>query len=164
VAEGQIVALIGANGAGKSSTLRAVSGLLRKTGGRVLFRGTEITHEFVRLGLVQVPEGRAIVATISFQENLELGGYTRRDKASLLRDIAAMYERFPILGARRSPPAAQLIGGEQQMLSSRGLLARPRLLLLDEPSLGLAPHYVCEVMGLVRRIRDDGTTIWLTRW
>jgi branched-chain amino acid transport system ATP-binding protein len=166
VEEGQIVALIGANGAGKSSTLRAVSGVLRKAGGRVLFRGTEITrarpHEIVRLGLAQVPEGRAILATMSVQENLELGGYTRRDKASLRRDIAAMYERFPILGARRGLPAAQLSGGEQQMLAiARGLLARPRLLLLDEPSLGLAPHLVREVMRLVRRIRDEGTTVLL---
>jgi branched-chain amino acid transport system ATP-binding protein len=166
VDEGQIVALIGANGAGKSTTLRALSGILRKVGGRVTFRDQDITRtrpdQIVALGMVQVPEGRAIVATMSVQENLELGGYIRRDRATLHRDIAAMYERFPILGQRRHLPAAQLSGGEQQMLAiARGLLARPALLLLDEPSLGLAPQLVREVMRLVKRIREEGTTVLL---
>ncbi|HEY8283642.1 MAG TPA: ABC transporter ATP-binding protein [Chloroflexota bacterium] len=166
VKEGQIVALIGANGAGKSSTLRALSGIRRSSGGRITFRGTDITHarshDIVRLGLVQVPEGRAILATMTVRENLELGGYARSDKRALRRDIEEMYERFPILGARRKLAAAQLSGGEQQMLAiARGLLARPRLLLLDEPSLGLAPQLIREVMRLVRRIRDDGATVLL---
>jgi branched-chain amino acid transport system ATP-binding protein len=166
VEEGQICALIGANGAGKSTTLRAVSGLLRKAGGRVTFHDIDITrfrpHRIVALGLMQVPEGRAIVATMSVQENLELGAYSRHDRGAIERDIAAMYERFPILAQRRHLPAAQLSGGEQQMLAiARGLLARPRLLLLDEPSLGLAPQLVREVMALVRRIREDGTTVLL---
>ena len=166
VEEGQIVALIGANGAGKSTTLRALSGVQRKAGGNVTFRGRDITrarpHQIVRLGLVQVPEGRAIVATMTVQENLELGGYSRRDGAALRAEIAAMYERFPVLGQRRRLPAASLSGGEQQMLAiARGLLARPALLLLDEPSLGLAPRLVREVMALVRRIREDGATVLL---
>lgn len=166
VDDGQIVALIGANGAGKSTTLRALSGVLRKAGGRVTFRGRDITralpHEIVALGLVQVPEGRAIVATMTVQENLELGAYTRRDSAGVRVDIAGVYERFPILGQRRGMLASSLSGGEQQMLAiARGLLARPTLLLLDEPSLGLAPQLVREVLGLVRRIREDGATVLL---
>jgi branched-chain amino acid transport system ATP-binding protein len=166
VEQGQIVALIGANGSGKSSTLRALSGIVPKAAGRVTFRGTDITrarsHRIVRLGIAQVPEGRAIVGTMSVRENLELGGFTRGDGAELRRDIARMYERFPILGQRRRLPAASLSGGEQQMLAiARGLLARPSLLLLDEPSLGLAPQLVREVMALVRRIREEGTTVLL---
>ena len=166
VEEGQIVALIGANGAGKSSILRALSGVLRKAGGRVLFRDRDITrarpHRIVQLGLVHVPEGRAILTTMSVQENLELGGYVRRDRTGLRVDIARMYERFPILGQRRDLAAAALSGGEQQLLAiARGLLARPTLLVLDEPSLGLAPQLVREVMLLVRRIREEGTTVLL---
>ena len=166
VEEGQIVALIGANGAGKSSTLRALSGVLRKAGGRVEFRGRDITrapsHQIVRLGMVQVPEGRAIVPTMSVQENLELGAYTRRDGAAIRAEIARMYERFPVLGERRGLLASALSGGEQQMLAiARGLLGRPTLLLLDEPSLGLAPQLVREVMRIVREIRAAGTTVLL---
>ncbi len=166
VDEGQIVSLIGANGAGKSSTLRALSGVVRKAGGRVTFRGADITrarpHQIVARGLVQVPEGRAIVATMSVQENLELGGYIRRDGAALRAELAGMYERFPVLGERRAVRAGLLSGGEQQMLAiARGLLARPALLLLDEPSLGLAPQLVREVMRIVREIRAGGTTVLL---
>ena len=168
VEEGQIVALIGANGAGKTSTLRALSGVLRKAGGRVTFRDKDITraaaHDIVRLGLVQVPEGRAIVATMSVQENLELGAYTRARRAApaVRAEIARMYERFPVLGERRSMLASSLSGGEQQMLAiARGLLGRPALLLLDEPSLGLAPQLVREIMRLVSDIRADGTTVLL---
>ncbi len=168
VEEGQIVALIGANGAGKTSTLRALSGLLRKAGGRVTFRGQDITrapsHRIVHLGLVQVPEGRAIVATMSVQENLELGAYTRprRDAPAVAAEIARLYERFPALGQRRSMLASSLSGGEQQMLAiARGLLSRPTLLLLDEPSLGLAPQLVREVMRIVSEIRESGTTVLL---
>ncbi|HWE61966.1 MAG TPA: ABC transporter ATP-binding protein [Chloroflexota bacterium] len=166
IEEGQIVALIGANGAGKSTTLRALSGILRKAAGRIIFRDQDITHaqphQIVARGLVQVPEGRAVVATMSVQENLELGGYSRRDRTTLAHDIAGMYQRFPILGQRRHLPAAQLSGGEQQILViARGLLARPQLLLLDEPSLGLAPQLVREVMRLVKHIREEGTTVLL---
>jgi len=166
VEEGQIVSLIGANGAGKSSTMRALSGVLRKAGGTVTFRGKAITrarpHEIVALGLIQVPEGRAIVSTMTVRENLELGGYARRDGGAVRTEIARMYERFPILGERRDLLASSLSGGEQQMLAiARGLLARPTLLLLDEPSLGLAPGLVREVMRLVREIREGGTTVLL---
>ena len=166
VEQGQIVAMVGANGAGKSSTLRALSGVLRKAGGVVRFRDRDISrarpHEIVARGLVQVPEGRAIVATMSVHENLELGGYVRRDRVALVREIDGMYARFPILGQRRALPAAQLSGGEQQLLViARSLLARPVLLLLDEPSLGLAPQLVREVMALVRSIREEGTTVLL---
>jgi branched-chain amino acid transport system ATP-binding protein len=166
VQRGQIVALIGANGAGKSTTLRAISGILPKAVGRVIFLGIDITrarpHQIVERGLVQVPEGRAIVATMSVEENLELGGYTRRDRQALRQEIAGMYERFPVLGQRRHLPAAQLSGGEQQMLAiARGLLGRPALLLLDEPSLGLAPRLVQEIMRLVARIREEGSTVLL---
>ena len=168
VEEGQIVALIGANGAGKTSTLRALSGIVPKAGGHVTFRGTDVTrapsHQIVRLGLVQVPEGRAIVATMTVQENLELGAYTRarRDAPAVRADIERMYERFPLLAQRRTVLASSLSGGEQQMLAiARGLLGRPRLLLLDEPSLGLAPQLVREVMHLVAEIRAGGTTVLL---
>ncbi len=166
VEEGQIVSLIGANGAGKSSTLRALSGVLRKAGGRVTFRDKDITrapsHEIVRRGMTQAPEGRAIVATMSVRENLELGAYTRRDGAAVRAEIARMYERFPILGQRRGLLASSLSGGEQQMLAiARALLGRPVLLLLDEPSLGLAPQLVREVMRIVREIREGGTTVLL---
>jgi len=166
VEAGQIVSLIGANGAGKSSTLRALSGVLRKVAGRVVFKGQDISrarpHRIVAAGLSHVPEGRAMIYTMSVRENLEMGGYTRKDRAALGHEIETMYERFPILGQRRGLPAAQLSGGEQQMLAiARGLLARPALLLLDEPSLGLAPQLVREVMLLVKRIREDGTTVLL---
>ena len=166
VERGQIVTVIGANGAGKSSTLRALSGLLRKSGGRITFEGTDISsarpHRIVRLGMVQVPEGRAIITTMSVQENLELGGYVCSDGAAVRERIAAVYERFPILGRRRHLPAASLSGGEQQLLAiARGLLSRPKLLLLDEPSLGLAPQLVRDVMRLIGAIRDDGTAVLL---
>ncbi len=163
---GQIVTIIGANGAGKSSTLRAVSGLIRKASGCVTFEGIDISratpHCIVGLGIAHVPEGRAILANTSVEENLELGGYVRRDTVALRLDIAGIYERFPILGERRKLPAATLSGGEQQMLAiARGLLARPKLLLLDEPSLGLAPLLVREVMRLIRSIREEGAAIVL---
>jgi branched-chain amino acid transport system ATP-binding protein len=168
VEEGQIVALIGANGAGKTSTLRALSGLLRKAAGRVTFRGEDITrapsHRIVQRGLVQVPEGRAIVATMSVQENLELGAYTRphREAQTVHAEISRLYERFPALSQRRRMLASSLSGGEQQMLAiARGLLGRPTLLLLDEPSLGLAPQLVREVMRIVSEIRENGTTVLL---
>jgi len=166
VEDGQIVALIGANGAGKSTTLRALSGVLRKAGGRVIFRAVDITrarpHRIVALGLMHVQEGRAIVTTMSVQENLELGGYSRRDGAALQRDIAAMYERFPILGQRRALPAAQLSGGEQQMLAiARALLMNPALILMDEPSEGLAPLIVREIGRIIQEVKNEGLSVLL---
>ena len=160
---GQTVALIGANGAGKTSTLAALSGLVRPVRGSVRFDGQEIAGwrppRIVALGLVQVPEGRAVLPQMSVLENLQLGGYRRRDREALRRDLAAMQERFPILGQRRDLPAGSLSGGEQQLLAiARGLLARPRLLLLDEPSMGLAPHLVRQVFEVVREIKAEGTS------
>jgi branched-chain amino acid transport system ATP-binding protein len=162
VEEGSTVALIGANGAGKTTTLLALSGLLRRVRGSIRFAGQEIgglaPPRIVELGLVQVPEGRAILPQMSVFENLELGGYRRRDRAALARDLGAMLERFPILGRRRAQPAGSLSGGEQQLLAiARGLLARPRLLLLDEPSMGLAPQLVREVFDVVAEIKAQGT-------
>jgi branched-chain amino acid transport system ATP-binding protein len=163
VEAGQTVALIGANGAGKTSTLAALSGLVRPARGSIRFDGQEIAGwrppRIVDLGLVQVPEGRAMLPQMSVQENLELGGYRRRDREGLRRDLQAMQERFPILGQRRALPAGSLSGGEQQLLAiARGLLARPRLLLLDEPSMGLAPHLVRQVFEVVAEIKAAGTS------
>ncbi len=163
VEAGQTVALIGANGAGKTSTLAALSGLVRPVRGSVRFDGQEIAGwrppRIVDLGLVQVPEGRAMLPQMSVLENMELGGYRRRDREGLRRDLEAMQERFPILGQRRALPAGSLSGGEQQLLAiARGLLARPRLLLLDEPSMGLAPHLVRQVFEVVAEIKAAGTS------
>ncbi len=169
VPDGQIVTLVGANGAGKTTTLAAISGLLRPragTGGRVTFDGRDLTrlgpHRIVGLGVVQVPEGRDILATMTVAENLELGAYHRRDRAAVRRDIARMCERFPILGARRAMPAGSLSGGEQQMLAiARGLMARPRVFLLDEPSMGLAPQLVREIFRIIADLKAEGNTILL---
>jgi branched-chain amino acid transport system ATP-binding protein len=171
VEEGSIVAMIGANGAGKSSTLLALSGLVRASGGSILFRGRDITgvraDRVVREGLVQVPEGRAILAPLSVAENLELGAWTRRDPkverhARVASDSARIYALFPALARRRSQLAGSLSGGEQQMLAiGRALMASPKLLLLDEPSMGLAPKLVSAIFETVAEIRRLGTTILL---
>ncbi|MEF2276899.1 ABC transporter ATP-binding protein [Deinococcus sp. YIM 134068] len=166
VEEGEVVTLIGANGAGKTTTLRAVSRLLRPREGRITFAGRDITRlppdEAVRLGIAQSPEGRQVLARQSVEDNLELGAYTRRDGASVRADIGRMYERFPRLGERRGQLAGTLSGGEQQMLAiARALMSRPRLLLLDEPSLGLAPLIVREIFAIIRTLNDSGTTILL---
>jgi branched-chain amino acid transport system ATP-binding protein len=166
VDDGQIVTLIGANGAGKSSTLGALCGLVRDVTGTVVFDGQEIsrqaTRRLVDQGVVLVPEGRAILAQMTVQENLELGGYRRSDQAQLRRDIDVILERFPILRERRSQRAGSLSGGEQQQLAiARGLLAQPRLLLLDEPSMGLAPLIVRQIFEIIREIRADGVTVLL---
>ncbi len=163
VEAGQTVALIGANGAGKTTSLAALSGLVRPARGSIRFDGQEIAGwrppRIVDLGLVQVPEGRAMLPQMSVLENMELGGYRRRDREGLRRDLEAMQERFPILGQRRALPAGSLSGGEQQLLAiARGLLARPRLLLLDEPSMGLAPHLVRQVFEVVAEIKAAGTS------
>jgi len=156
VAAGEVVALIGANGAGKSSTLAAISGLIRPSGGHIFLAGRDITgaapHTVVRAGISQVPEGRAILARMSVHENLLMGG----------TDVDAMYARFPILAERRALPAGNLSGGEQQMLAiARALLAKPRVLLLDEPSLGLAPKMVATVFEVLGELRAGGTTMLL---
>ena len=166
VEEGRIVALIGANGAGTSSTLHALSGTVRTSGGSIRFRGEELigrrADRIVRAGLVQVPEGRAILAPLSVQENLELGACTRRGEPSIRADLARMYELFPILAARRRLAAGSLSGGEQQMLAiGRALMSAPRLLLLDEPSLGLAPLLVTSLFTTIQAINRAGTSILL---
>lgn len=166
VVEGEIVSLIGANGAGKSSILRAVSGLVKPRGGSIRFAGRELKglrpDQITRLGLSQVPEGRAVLARMTVQENLLMGAYSRRDAGAIHGDLQKVLGRFPRLSERRHQAAGTLSGGEQQMLvMGRALMARPRLLLLDEPSMGLAPLVVQEVLNLVREINRDGTTVLL---
>jgi branched-chain amino acid transport system ATP-binding protein len=166
VPEGQIVTLIGANGAGKTTIMHTISGLLRPAGGRVRLAGQEITrwpaHRIVAAGIGQVAEGRAILAGMTVEENLALGATPRRPGPDVTRDIAAQYERFPVLGERRRQPAGTLSGGEQQMLAiARALVARPRLLLLDEPSMGLAPLLVREIFRIIRELNAEGRTILL---
>jgi branched-chain amino acid transport system ATP-binding protein len=162
VEPGQVVAIVGANGAGKTTLLSAISGLISPRAGRILFGDHDVTgwpsHRIVSAGIVQVPEGRAILGSMTVEENLELGAYA----GGSLGDIEGMLERFPILRERRGQPAASLSGGEQQMLAiARGLLQRPKLLLLDEPSMGLAPLLVNTIFETLREIHDQGTTILL---
>jgi branched-chain amino acid transport system ATP-binding protein len=164
---GQITTLVGANGAGKSTTLLALSGLVPKAAGKVVFDGHDVTalpaHKLVGAGLVQVAEGRATLATLTVRENLELGAYTRRDGAAArARDLERMFALFPRLKERAAGLAGNLSGGEQQMLAiGRALMARPRLLLLDEPSMGLAPIIVQDIFRTLREIHRDGLTIFL---
>ena len=162
VAEGELVCLIGANGAGKSSTLKAICGLVASRSGRIVYEGEDISaaavHELPRRGLVMVPEGRGIFPQLTVEENLAMGAYVRAGAA----DPAEQYERFPRLKERRRQVAGTLSGGEQQMLAlARALMARPRLLLLDEPSMGLAPLMVARIFELVRDIAREGVTILL---
>ena len=164
--QGEITALVGANGAGKSTTLLALSGLLRPKGGSVRFDGEDITglasHEIVRRGIVQVAEGRAILTTLTVRENLDLGAYTRRDGAGVADSLERVYDLFPVLKERTRQYAGNLSGGEQQMLAiGRALMAKPRLLLLDEPSMGLAPLLVQEIFRTLVQINKDGLTILL---
>ena len=166
VKEGEIVTLIGANGAGKSTTLRAISGLLRPKDGTINFLGTDITsmpaHDIVSLGLCQVPEGRRIFANMTVMENLEMGAYLRRDKENLEDDYKGVFEKFPRLLERKKQLAGTLSGGEQQMLAmGRALMGRPKLLLLDEPSMGLAPLLVKEIFYIIKEINATGTTVLL---
>jgi branched-chain amino acid transport system ATP-binding protein len=159
-----LVTIVGANGAGKSSLINAISGIVKARRGRVLFEGSDITrsppHALVPRGLVQVPEGRQILATLSVEENLRLGAkHARRDAAKRMQ---SMYARFPVLAERRHLPAGSLSGGEQQMLAiARALMVQPKVLLLDEPSMGLAPKIVDEVFRVIADIRSTGTTVVL---
>ena len=157
VPQGRIVTLLGANGSGKTTTIRAITGLAAPQAGRILFEGRPLQglppHEVVRRGVAVVPEGRRIFINLSVHENLLLGGYVRRDQDSLARDLDEIYDTFPRLAERRGQPAGTLSGGEQQMLAlGRALMSRPRLLLLDEPSLGLAPLLVREVFKILSRL------------
>ena len=166
VKEGQIVALIGANGAGKSTTLRTISGLLRPKVGDITFEGESITKKnvqsIVRSGISQVPEGRRIFAPLTVLENLELGAFTRKDKDGVAHDMELVFKRFPRLAERKKQLAGTLSGGEQQMLAmGRALMGRPRLLLLDEPSMGLSPLFVKEIFDIIQHINEQGTTILL---
>lgn len=166
VREGEIVSLIGGNGAGKSTTLRIVSGLIRPRRGRVRFLNQDISemlpHEIVRMGICQAPEGRRVFADMTVFENLELGAYARNDRAKIIADMDGIFDLFPKLKERVKQKAGTLSGGEQQMLAiGRALMSRPRLLLLDEPSLGLAPFLVKEIFRIIMDIRSQGTTILL---
>ena len=166
VRKGEIVTLIGANGAGKSTTLRTVSGLLAPKSGGISFLGENIAgmpaHEIVKHGISQVPEGRRIFAEMSVQENLEMGAFTRKDKAGVEKDFEIVYNRFPRLKERCTQLAGTLSGGEQQMLAmGRALMSRPKLLLLDEPSMGLAPLLIKEIFSIIEDINREGTTVLL---
>ena len=166
VNEGEIVTLIGANGAGKSTTLRTISGLIAPKSGTITFEGTNIAgkgaHEIVRAEISQVPEGRRIFAEMTVLENLELGAFTRSDKDGIAADMEMVFTRFPRLKERVSQQAGTLSGGEQQMLAmGRALMSRPRLLLLDEPSMGLAPLLIKEIFSIIVDINKTGTTVLL---
>jgi branched-chain amino acid transport system ATP-binding protein len=166
VEEGEIVALIGNNGAGKSTLLNTISGLVRSSSGAIRFQGKSITslasEQIVKLGISQAPEGRRVFPRSSVQENLEMGAYTRGDVRNIQRDIESMMDRFPILRERKSQMAGTLSGGEQQMLTiARALMSRPKLMMLDEPSLGLMPTLVKQIFQIVQEIHADETTILL---
>ncbi len=166
VEDGEIVTLIGANGAGKSTTLRTISGLKKPTSGTIVLDGADITHttaqQRVQLGISQVPEGRRVFSSMTVLENLELGAFLRKDKGEIAKDLKRVYESFPILLDRRKQAAGTLSGGEQQMLAiGRALMSRPRILMLDEPSMGLAPILVQEIFSIIKEINQSGTTILL---
>lgn len=164
--KGEIVALIGANGAGKSTTLNTISGILRARQGKIIFEGEDITRapapDIVRKGIVQVPEGRKIFATLTVMENLEIGAFIHNDQEQIHKDMEAVFKRFPRLSERRNQLGGTLSGGEQQMLAiARGLMTRPKLLLLDEPSMGLAPVLVEQIFEIIQEINQQGTSILL---
>ena len=166
VNQGEIVTLIGANGAGKSTTLRTISGLLKPKEGSIAFEGRDIggmpAHEIVKQGISQVPEGRRIFAEMTVMENLDLGAFTRSDKEGIKEDLKKVFQRFPRLEERKEQQAGTLSGGEQQMLAmGRALMTRPRLLLLDEPSMGLAPLLIKEIFSIIVDINKTGTTVLL---
>jgi len=166
IEKGEIVTIIGANGSGKSTIINTVSGFLRPKSGKIQFLGKNITgmnpHKIVRLGLVQIPEGRQILATLSVQENLEMGAFCRRDGKEISEDLERIYGRFPVLAERKRQATGTLSGGEQQMLSiGRALMARPNLLMMDEPSLGLAPLILERVYQIIEELKKENTTILL---
>lgn len=166
VEKGEIVTLIGANGAGKSTTLRTISGLLLADRGQILYDGADLTRlsadQIVRMGIVQVPEGRKIFAPLTVRENLEMGAFTRRNKKEIAENMEFVFNLFPRLRERAEQMGGTLSGGEQQMLAvARALMAKPRLLLMDEPSMGLAPILVEEIFNIIQRINQEGVTILL---
>ena len=164
VREGELVTLIGANGAGKTTTLKAISGILRPAAGRIVFEGEDITRASARAilakGIAHCPEGRHVFPYMSVQENLDMGCYLRRDPVGIAQDLRKIFERFPVLEERRRQMAGTLSGGEQQMLAiGRALMSRPRLMLFDEPSLGLAPNLVETTFEIIAEIRGQGVTV-----
>jgi len=164
VRKGELISLIGANGAGKTTTLKAISGVLAPSAGRIVFEGEDITRASARrvleLGIAHCPEGRRMFPYMTVRENLEMGCYLRRDKAGIEADMRRFFERFPILGERSTQAAGTLSGGEQQMLAiSRALMSRPKLVMFDEPSLGLAPNIVERMFDIIRQIRAEGMTV-----
>jgi branched-chain amino acid transport system ATP-binding protein len=166
VKEGEIVTLIGANGAGKSTTLRTISNLLKPQGGSITFLKEDLlsvpAYDLVKRGIIHVPEGRIIFGPLTVQENLELATWGRKDKIAIQEDLEKVYDLFPILKGRRHQPGETLSGGEQQMLAlGRGLMARAKLMLLDEPSMGLAPLLVRDIFRVIKQINKEGTTILL---
>lgn len=166
VNEGEIIALIGANGAGKTTTLHTISGILPIAGGNIILNDTDITkmpaHKIVRMGISQVPEGRRVFSQLSVLENLKMGAFIRSDKAEIEEDLQNIYKRFPRLEERRNQLAGTLSGGEQQMLAmGRALMSRPKIVLLDEPSMGLSPLLVSEIFEIIKDINESGTTVLL---
>ncbi|MGW2636131.1 ABC transporter ATP-binding protein [Streptomyces sp. NPDC001348] len=166
VEAGQVVTLIGTNGAGKTTTLRTLSGLLKPTSGKIVFEGKPLTgvpaHKIVALGLAHSPEGRHIFPRLTIAENLQLGAFLRKDKDGIEKDIQRAYDLFPILGERRKQAAGTLSGGEQQMLAmGRALMSQPKLLMLDEPSMGLSPIMMQKIMATIAELKSQGTTILL---
>ncbi len=166
VNEGEVIALIGANGAGKSTILHTISGLIAPKKGSITFEGQEITkipaHKIVENGLAQVPEGRRVFPSLSVLQNLKLGAYTRKDKKEIDDTLKMIYERFPRLEERKNQPAGTLSGGEQQMLAmGRALMSKPRIILMDEPSMGLSPIFVNEIFDIIKQVSASGTTVLL---
>lgn len=166
VNEGEIVSLIGANGAGKSTVLKAISGLHRAKSGEIIFKDRPIqkesTRKIVQLGISQVPEGRHVFKGMTVMENLEMGAFLRKDKSEIQKDLKMVFDRFPVLEERKKQDTATLSGGEQQMVAmGRALMSRPKLLLLDEPSMGLAPLFIKEIFNIIQMINKQGTTVLL---
>ncbi len=166
VNQGEVIALIGANGAGKTTTLHTITGLLAPKSGSVLFEGKDITkvpaHKIVSMGMAHVPEGRRVFAELSVYENLKMGAYTRKDKKEIEESLANVYKRFPRLEERKNQMAGTLSGGEQQMLAmGRALMSKPRIVLMDEPSMGLSPIFVDEIFKIIQKISAEGTTVLL---
>ena len=166
VNQGEVIALIGANGAGKTTTLHTITGLLAPKSGSVLFEGKDITkvpaHKIVSIGMAHVPEGRRVLEELSVYENLKMGAYTRKDKKEIEESLANVYKRFPRLEERKNQMAGTLSGGEQQMLAmGRALMSKPKIILMDEPSMGLSPIFVNEIFDIIRAVSESGTTVLL---
>ena len=166
VNEGEVIALIGANGAGKTTTLQTITGMLKPSEGEILFEGQDIVkvpgHKIVSMGMAHVPEGRRVFAELSVYENLKLGAYTRKDKNEIAESLAKVYKSFPRLEERKNQLAGTFSGGEQQMLAmGRALMSKPKIILMDEPSMGLSPIFVNEIFDIIKEVSESGTTVLL---